>query len=116
MSNEGLPSTSIDRENYENSDIREILEKAELVKEGDVITLEDYEAIKDRAERIAEEIGDANPVKALFISAFIDRKRTAKKGKDSSGFIAMDSSSAFAARGATPREAMRKAQEKELLQ
>ena len=59
---------------YENAEIREILVGASVVMDGDEITEADYQAIKTRAEFLANKAGET-PIsaKALLLCAYADR-------------------------------------------
>jgi hypothetical protein len=63
-----------------NSDLREIVDATQILKEGFVIEPEDFSAIKTRAIVLARENGAArDSVEHLVTSAFIDRMNFLKK-------------------------------------
>lgn len=58
---------------YENAEIREILVDASVVGGGDEITGADYQAIKTRAEFLANKAENPISAKALLLGAYADR-------------------------------------------
>lgn len=64
---------------WENKDIRDLLAENGLAEDGFVITPEDYEATKDRAEVLAQTIKVPASLEALILTAFVDRMRNAER-------------------------------------
>ena len=64
---------------YDNVAIRAMLEGAGIVQQGDVITLDDYEATRSRAAVLAKESKNPASTEALLFAAFTDRMKLIKR-------------------------------------
>ena len=67
---------------YDGSDIREILTGAGVVIGGDEITADDYESIKKRARVLADEINVPISANALLLGAYADRMENLGRATD----------------------------------
>lgn len=65
--------------NYDNVAIRAMLERAGVVQQGDVITLDDYEATRSRAAMLAKESKNPASTEAFFFAAFTDRMKLVER-------------------------------------
>ncbi len=85
---EGRPNTSINGpaieeiQDYENATIRSMLEEAGIVKPGDAISADDYEATKSHAIVLAREIKFSASAEALLLASFSDRMRFVEQLSD----------------------------------
>lgn len=68
-----------DIQDYDNLALRAMFEKEGMVQIGYVITPDDYEATKTRAQVLAEGIKGRVSVETLLLTAFADRMRTLSK-------------------------------------
>lgn len=69
-------------QDYDNITIREMLEKGGLAEQGDVITVDDYEATRKRAAVLAQESKNPVSAKTLLLAAFVDRMRVVRQVGD----------------------------------
>ncbi len=82
---EGRPVAFINKEaiediqDYDNVAIREMLEHASMLKTGDVVAAEDYEATKTRALLLARESKSPASAEAFLVAAFTDRMKLIEK-------------------------------------
>ena len=67
---------------YDTAAIREILESADVVRQGEAITADDYEAILSRAEVLAADSKESVSAKALLSAAYIDRMKFLERLSD----------------------------------
>lgn len=67
---------------YENTEIRQMLEEAGAVKQGDKITDDDYETTRNRAKHLVQEARVPISVKTLILGAFADRMKNLGKITD----------------------------------
>ncbi len=64
---------------YDNVAIRAMLEGAGIVQQGDVITIDDYEATRSRAAVLAKESKNLASAEALLFAAFTDRMKLVER-------------------------------------
>lgn len=64
---------------YDNAAIRAMLERAGVAQQGDVITLDDYEATRSRAAVLAKESKNPASAEALLFAAFTDRMKLVER-------------------------------------
>lgn len=82
---EGVQNKAINYQNIEevkdfnNTDLRELFDDSELVRAGDVIALEDFEAIKRRAEVLLNESSGPLSTTAALLAACVDRLKLKEK-------------------------------------
>lgn len=66
-------------QDYDNASLREMLEAAEIIKPGDLVTSEDFDAVKSRALVLAKESQVPVSAEALIYAAFTDRMKLIEK-------------------------------------